>query len=220
MWSFIYSNTLSHSSYERALGPCPACALWRCWELFSPFWSILPFEISRRGDLPLSFRFMAISSEFRIMAISSEFRIAAISLWVCISAISYFRTCRWLSSGLSRNAFKRTGCLELPSHDSLPVDDKRLSSQGFVRKSASWSADLHDKICSVPSATNDLKWWYFTFMCFVRGLMAGDFAMLMAPELSSKSLHLTVGECSTLETHLLYCWRYILWHEPCESGHV
>jgi hypothetical protein len=33
-------------------------------------------------------------------------------------------------------------------------------------------------------------------MCFVRGLMAGDFASVMAPELSSKSLHLTVGGVS------------------------
>ena len=46
----------------------------------------------------------------------------------------------------------------------------------------------------VELATYARKWWYFTIICFVLGLMAGAQANASSPMLSSNSLHMTVGE--------------------------
>ena len=63
---------------------------------------------------------------------------------------------------------------------------------GFVPISASWfSVATFSIVNSLP--TIDLKWWYFKFMCFVRGLNFGAVASSNAPLLSSKAVHFIVG---------------------------
>jgi len=44
-----------------------------------------------------------------------------------------------------------------------------------------------------PFLTSSLKWWYLIFRCFVLGLILGTFAISIAPELSSKTVHLIFG---------------------------
>jgi hypothetical protein len=61
----------------------------------------------------------------------------------------------------------------------------------FVKISASWSSVLiHLMVMSLPIC--DKKWWYFSAMCFVRGLILGDFTRSTQPLLSSKNV-----ECSS-----------------------
>ena len=79
----------------------------------------------------------------------------------------------------------------------------RSPDSGFVKISAVCSVVPIEKILICPLLTNDLKWWYFSAICFVRGVMLGDVATLIQLVLSLKTLHLTIGGMSGMNSTCL-----------------
>ena len=63
----------------------------------------------------------------------------------------------------------------------------------FVRISAKFSCDLIGSTVTRSLCTSDLKWWYITLRCRVRGLIFGTLLISSAASLSSKILHRIFG---------------------------
>ena len=71
---------------------------------------------------------------------------------------------------------------------------KGSSDNGLVNKSAGWSSDeIFWRIIS-PFSTRHLKWWSLLWICLVWGLNLNSLAISKAPELSSNTVHRTVGD--------------------------
>ena len=73
---------------------------------------------------------------------------------------------------------------------------------GFVYMSASCSVVEIGNNWIIRSLTCSRKWWYEILMCFVRGVILGDFASSSAPRLSSNALQNTVGAVLTVSIFL------------------
>jgi hypothetical protein len=63
----------------------------------------------------------------------------------------------------------------------------------FISKSPSYLSLGTCSIVTLPRATASLKWWYFTLMHFIHGLILGSLASSRAPELSLKALQWMMG---------------------------